>query len=83
MSSPSLHINYIIILSSPLPLLLSVSCMYLHGAVCELCGRQCLHPFDEEQRKSESFIHCLLPWYTTKAHGMLREAFVHTPFSFS
>jgi len=27
------------------------SCQYTHGDACELCGKLCLHPFDEEQRK--------------------------------
>ncbi|XP_025060309.1 probable E3 ubiquitin-protein ligase makorin-2, partial [Alligator sinensis] len=27
-------------------------CPYLHGEVCEICGLQVLHPFDQEQRKA-------------------------------
>jgi E3 ubiquitin-protein ligase makorin len=26
------------------------SCPYLHGLVCEFCGKQCLHPFNLEQQ---------------------------------
>ncbi|GLH14122.1 E3 ubiquitin-protein ligase makorin-1 [Gryllus bimaculatus] len=26
-------------------------CPYIHGDVCEFCGKACLHPTDEEQRK--------------------------------
>lgn len=26
-------------------------CSYLHGLECELCGRECLHPFNLEQRQ--------------------------------
>lgn len=25
-------------------------CSYLHGLLCDLCNRSCLHPFDEKQR---------------------------------
>jgi len=28
------------------------ACQYTHGDACELCGKPCLHPFDEEQRKA-------------------------------
>jgi len=27
------------------------SCQYTHGDACDLCGKLCLHPFDEVQRK--------------------------------
>lgn len=27
------------------------ACTYLHGLLCELCGKACLHPFDKEQHK--------------------------------
>ncbi|XP_067128869.1 E3 ubiquitin-protein ligase makorin-2-like isoform X2 [Centruroides vittatus] len=29
-------------------------CSYLHGDICELCGKPCLHPLDEEQRKQHN-----------------------------
>ncbi|KAM4650909.1 E3 ubiquitin-protein ligase makorin-2 [Discoglossus pictus] len=28
------------------------TCPYLHGEVCEICGLQVLHPYDQEQRKT-------------------------------
>ena len=28
-------------------------CEYLHGDICDMCNRQCLNPFDPEQRKGE------------------------------
>jgi len=28
------------------------SCQYMHGDPCELCGKLCLHPFDQTQRKT-------------------------------
>jgi E3 ubiquitin-protein ligase makorin len=28
------------------------SCEYTHGDLCELCGKECLSPFDPEQRKA-------------------------------
>ena len=28
-----------------------VNCHYLHGSLCDLCNRSCLHPFDEKQRQ--------------------------------
>ncbi|XP_009876169.1 PREDICTED: probable E3 ubiquitin-protein ligase makorin-2, partial [Apaloderma vittatum] len=31
-------------------------CLYLHGDVCEICGLQVLHPFDQEQRKAHEMI---------------------------
>ena len=30
---------------------LSFSCEYRHGDLCEMCGKECLSPFDPEQRK--------------------------------
>jgi E3 ubiquitin-protein ligase makorin len=46
------------------------SCPYLHGLVCEFCGKQCLHPFNLEQQhgrygnyNSSNAIH-LLPSYS-------------------
>lgn len=29
-------------------------CPYVHGIVCELCNKACLHPFDEKQRKTHT-----------------------------
>ncbi|KRT86401.1 zinc finger protein [Oryctes borbonicus] len=29
-------------------------CSYLHGDICDLCGRSALHPFNEEQRKQHT-----------------------------
>lgn len=34
----------------------SYSCDYLHGDLCEMCNRQCLNPFDPEQRKGKILI---------------------------
>ncbi|NWX98054.1 MKRN2 ligase, partial [Nothoprocta ornata] len=31
-------------------------CLYLHGDVCEICGLQVLHPFDQEQRKAHEMM---------------------------
>lgn len=31
-------------------------CLYLHGDVCEICGLQVLHPFDQEQRKAHEMV---------------------------
>ncbi|NWR77507.1 MKRN2 ligase, partial [Centropus unirufus] len=31
-------------------------CPYLHGDVCEICGLQVLHPFDQEQRKAHEML---------------------------
>uniref|UniRef100_A0A8C3TUY9 E3 ubiquitin-protein ligase makorin-2 n=1 Tax=Catharus ustulatus TaxID=91951 RepID=A0A8C3TUY9_CATUS len=31
-------------------------CLYLHGQLCEICGLQVLHPFDQEQRKSHEMM---------------------------
>ena len=36
---------------------LQCSCEYTHGDLCEMCGKECLSPFDPEQRKSLNFIH--------------------------
>ncbi|KAJ1530609.1 hypothetical protein ONE63_005489 [Megalurothrips usitatus] len=30
------------------------NCTYLHGDTCEFCGNSCLHPTNEEQRKSHT-----------------------------
>lgn len=30
----------------------SESCQYLHGILCDLCNRMCLHPYDEDQQKA-------------------------------
>ena len=27
------------------------ACDYIHGEQCDLCGYQCLHPYNEHQRK--------------------------------
>lgn len=37
-------------------------CTYLHGDICELCGRAALHPYDEEQRKKHTNVsyHCFI-----------------------
>lgn len=29
-------------------------CTYVHGDTCEFCGNACLHPTNEEQRKSHT-----------------------------
>lgn len=29
-------------------------CPYVHGIICELCHKACLHPFDEKQRKAHT-----------------------------
>lgn len=29
-------------------------CQYLHGDICDLCGRAALHPYNEEQRKKHT-----------------------------
>ncbi|XP_055705345.1 probable E3 ubiquitin-protein ligase makorin-1 [Phlebotomus papatasi] len=34
------------------------ACVYAHGDLCDLCGQFCLHPTDEEQRKSHN-IQCI------------------------
>ncbi|XP_053809356.1 E3 ubiquitin-protein ligase makorin-2 isoform X1 [Vidua chalybeata] len=31
-------------------------CLYLHGELCEICGLQVLHPFDQEQRKAHEMM---------------------------
>ncbi|NWZ93405.1 MKRN2 ligase, partial [Nesospiza acunhae] len=31
-------------------------CLYLHGQLCEICGLQVLHPFDQEQRKAHEMM---------------------------
>ncbi|NWU22398.1 MKRN2 ligase, partial [Dyaphorophyia castanea] len=31
-------------------------CLYLHGDLCEICGLQVLHPFDQEQRKAHEMM---------------------------
>lgn len=31
-------------------------CLYLHGDLCEICGLQVLHPFDQEQRKAHEMV---------------------------
>lgn len=31
-------------------------CLYLHGELCEICGLQVLHPFDQEQRKAHEMV---------------------------
>uniref|UniRef100_A0A1L8DSZ3 RING-type E3 ubiquitin transferase n=1 Tax=Nyssomyia neivai TaxID=330878 RepID=A0A1L8DSZ3_9DIPT len=34
------------------------SCPYAHGDLCDMCGQFCLHPTDEEQRKSHN-VQCI------------------------
>ncbi|KAM4654048.1 E3 ubiquitin-protein ligase makorin-2 isoform 3-T4 [Amazona ochrocephala] len=31
-------------------------CLYIHGDVCEICGLQVLHPFNQEQRKAHEMM---------------------------
>lgn len=31
------------------------SCEYTHGDLCDMCGKECLSPFDPEQRKGLNF----------------------------
>lgn len=38
-------------------------CLYLHGDVCEICGLQVLHPFDQEQRKAHEMVMLTLNLY--------------------
>lgn len=34
-------------------------CTYLHGDMCDMCGRAALHPYNEDQRKT----HIQVIWY--------------------
>ncbi|NXU54379.1 MKRN2 ligase, partial [Turnix velox] len=34
-------------------------CLYLHGDVCEICGLQALHPFDQAQREAHEMM-CMM-----------------------
>lgn len=37
-------------------------CLYLHGDVCEICGLQVLHPFNQEQRKAHEMVTLTWNW---------------------
>lgn len=36
------------------------NCTYLHGETCEFCGNSCLHPTNEDQRKTHTDVSTLL-----------------------
>lgn len=43
-------------------------CLYLHGQLCEICGLQVLHPFDQEQRKAHEMVK--EGWESCSAQGV-------------
>ncbi|VDL64863.1 unnamed protein product [Nippostrongylus brasiliensis] len=41
-------------------------CQFVHGLICDMCSRACIHPYDEKQQK-QHFVECL------KQHEMAME----------
>lgn len=40
-----------------------LECPYLHGDICELCGRAALHPFNEDSRQKHTNVRILIKQY--------------------